>query len=426
MKRFAPLLLFTGSLVVLAFVLFAVFNRRVARDLYPMYSSLRADPMGTRAFHDALAAVPGQQVDRWVRPVDKLPALPPRTIIFAGAWSHGWTSLSSETFNAIDGAARDGSRVVILFRGEKNQSIKEAEELEELQRKWRESGEESERRKDGRNPQRKRSDPVTERDPDAAKRIVDPATKQIELGREWGFSLGHDLKNDETETPALRATDAPAALPAMLRWGSDRHLEFNPGMGWRTLYRRGKHTVLAEMPLGRGTVVLATETYFLSNEAMQRDRATPLLSWLVGGNPRVLFVESHLGVEENPGVAALARRYGLAPAAALGMLLAGLFFWRRAALFVPPDAESGHVTLDYQPTAGLAALLRRALPVAQVVTTGLAEWRKTARTAELARAARAVDASTGAHPVTAYNQIVSALRAGKGGKSSMKERTSRT
>ena len=39
---------------------------------FPRYSSLRADPAGTKVLHDALAALPGYEVRRWFRPAEEL------------------------------------------------------------------------------------------------------------------------------------------------------------------------------------------------------------------------------------------------------------------------------------------------------------------------------------------------------------------
>lgn len=414
MKRFRPLLLLLGALVALAVVLSGLFQLRLARDLYPPYSTLRADPLGLRAFHDALAALPGMKVERWVRPLERLPAAPPRTIILAGGTSDGTTLLDAATFNAFEAAVRGGSRLVVTFRAEFDDAILEREESARQQRRWREhpAVPEPKPAKPAK-PRTGRKEPGptrTERDPDAA-RAEPTAAPTVDLAGLWGFEMEHrELSDDDEEfSGARREPGAPPQLPATLQWKSDRYFKLNPGMGWRTLYRRADEHVLAELPLGRGSIVLASDSYFLSNEAVQRDRATPLLAWIVGPHAHVVFVETHLGVEEDTGVAALARRYGLAPAAGLGLLLAVLFVWRRAALFVPPAPEDPVVGLDYHPTAGLAALLRRALPLKQLVPAGLAEWRKTASRSDLARAAAAENAGE-QHPVTAYNRLVAALR----------------
>ena len=65
--------------------------------------------------------------------------------------------------------------------------------------------------------------------------------------------------------------------------------------------------------------MLSSDSYFLSNEAIRKERHADLLAWLVGLNARVLFDETHLGVSESPGVAA----------SALELALEGLHLSRR-------------------------------------------------------------------------------------------------
>jgi hypothetical protein len=67
--------------------------------------------------------------------------------------------------------------------------------------------------------------------------------------------------------------------------------------------------VVVERQVGRGTIVMASDSYFLSNEALQRDRHADLLAWLVGSGTQVVFDEAHLGIVEKPGVATLMRKY---------------------------------------------------------------------------------------------------------------------
>src|SRR5262249_9019701 len=83
------------------------------------------------------------------------------------------------------------------------------------------------------------------------------------------------------------------------------------GLAWREIYRFRGHPVLIEAPVGKGSIVLAATSYFLSNEAMTRERLPELLVWLIGGKTSVIFDEYHHGVASNPGVATLARKYDL-------------------------------------------------------------------------------------------------------------------
>jgi hypothetical protein len=81
-------------------------------------------------------------------------------------------------------------------------------------------------------------------------------------------------------------------------------------------------------------VVLASDSYFLSTQALRAGADTRLLASLVGG-PRVVFDEHHLGVTEQDGTVTLARRYGLSWLGGALLVLAMLYVWKAHATFVP-------------------------------------------------------------------------------------------
>src|SRR5688500_6981246 len=110
-----------------------------------------------------------------------------------------------------------------------------------------------------------------------------------------------------------------------------------------------------------------SDVYPLSNEALQRDRSVTLLGWLIGSHTQITFHECHLGLVEDRGLAALARKYGLTGAFLALLFTAGLFVWHRVSLFVPPAIESPELALTYHQTAGLEALLRRAVAPAELI-----------------------------------------------------------
>jgi hypothetical protein len=209
---------------------------------------------------------------------------------------------------------------------------------------------------------------------------------------------------------ATRATEAGlAALPETLTWKSDLFFELDAE--WQVIYRRGTRPVLAERKLGLGSIVLAADSYFLSNEALQNERQPALLAWTIGPHARITFDEAHLGVQAQPGVAALAKRYGLGGAFFTLLLLAALYIWRQTALFVPPPEVSSEVALTYHPAAGLEALLRRSVPANELITACTREWTPTAGAGDRTRVDSALAKSPKNSPAAAlYNSAVRALR----------------
>lgn len=387
-----------------------VFQRRVARDLYPVYSSFRADPLGTRALHDALAAVPELSVERSLVPLAQLSTRPGVTLFLLGVQRFDLTDVPEDDFTALDGALRAGARVVVCLQGVNlaptTETEKDAAARDEVKkaRKARDEARKLAAKKADEKTGEEPADPQAKPDTTPAKKPAKPKHPPVDAPARWGFSIAEQRDHDDV----LTSRPGAPVLPAEFTWSSDLVVQPAKGTLWRPVLERGGQPIAAERTIGLGTLVVVTDSYAVSNEALQRQRATDFLSWLVGPHPRIVFDESHLGVVENPGIAALARRYGLMPAFALSGLLALLFIWRRAAAFVPPPPASPTTTLDYRPTSSLTALLRRAVPAAQLLPTCLAEWRRTARAGDLAR----VEAALAAHrdPVSGYNAALHALR----------------
>jgi hypothetical protein len=432
MKKHASLLILFFAVAAFVAGLVWLFQLRVGQgDVFPAYSSLRADPLGTRALYEALQELPGMQVERSLKPVKKLPQDPPRTLVLAGMNRWTWETFSQEDANALEAAVNAGSRLVVVFHAE----LEGVEDPLEEAKKRADKKEAAKKKADGKAKDEKTtpdkaSSGKTEGggvEPEADEKSNPPARtsprnkedrpreffqQPANWARRWGVEL-HKRQILDRDEGALRHADAPGRLPRSVPWKSDLYFRLTKGADWDVVYTRGFSTVLLETKRGAGSIVLASDAYFLSNEAMQKARSPELLSWLIGGNARAVFMESHLGVQEDVGIAKLARRYGLAGAFFMLLLLAALFVWQRMALFVPPAPETAETALTYHPSAGLEALLRRALPAGSMIETCVAEWLRSARAsaADKARVAAAAQAEQARKsPADAYNAIVRALR----------------
>ena len=385
-------------------------------DVFPAYSTLRADPLGTRALFEALQELPELEVERSVQPIKKLAGRPAATIVMAGMARKDWAAITVEEANILESAVRDGSRLVVALRAERaslegatKSFLRKAGVPEKKDADDKAKGEKSEKAAKDDEEARSKNGRASPRNDEREK--MDTKPRLADWEKRWGLVI-HERWITDGEMGAIKTADAPAALEASVPWKSDLYFETLKGSDWRVLYTRGLSPVVVEMPLGKGSVVLATDAYLLSNEAMLKNRGTELLTWLIGGQTRVVFTESHLGVEEDTGIAMLARRYGLAGAFFVLLLLAGLFVWQRTALFVPPPAESAETALSYHPSAGLESLLRRSVPADKLVDACVAEWTRSGRASEADQAR--VDAVTRTRskqsPADTYNAIVRALR----------------
>src|SRR5882724_10332216 len=83
-------------------------------DAYPAYSSLRADPRGTMALYESLAALHELQVNRNFQPLPKLKGAKAAVLMLGEPiWkTNGWTE---EELKFYESLVNDGGRLVIAF-----------------------------------------------------------------------------------------------------------------------------------------------------------------------------------------------------------------------------------------------------------------------------------------------------------------------
>jgi hypothetical protein len=424
-----------GGIVLLSIILLAfiagVVNLLVLRfdagDAYPVYSSLRSDPLGTKIFYESLGALDGFSVGRNYRPISKLDDRTGTTVFYFGA-PPGLVYLDEDEASALEALPAVGNRLVFLFRPVRSRRPPQDEKKAGPTEKKTEG---EEKNQEGKKGGGKKEGPIVDGDDDAGYRVVS-------LQKRWKFGTNLDELPDKTEPvvnssagpisgPSSDPTAAPSTgakgLSDSISWHSTLYFD-QLGDEWKTIYAREGHPVVIERPFGRGTIVLSTDTFFVSNEAMRRERHPDLLAWLVGPSRSAIFDETHFGIEENPGVAALGRKYRLQIPFASILFLAFLFIWKNAFSLVPPytDDEEGRGNLsmgkDY--LSGFAGLLGRTIPPRDVLSACREEWEKTGhrgskgRDEALQQIRSLVEEEKGKpagkrNPVNAYNRIISLL-----------------
>jgi len=312
----AGLVVFTAGLVRLMLLRFE------AGDVYPPYSSLRTDPLGTKALYQALDELPGVRASRNHVPLRRLPE---------------------------DGA---GKALLLLGRAEGEPRPEEQAfmfsdpEVDQRLRAFAESG----------------------------GRVV--IAGPVEMLVAFGANQVPDTEDKRPDGNAVREANVPAE--GRLPWHTHAYVAATDP-DWRTIYAFNGQPVVMERSVGHGSVVALSEAYVLSNEALRRDRAPKLLAWLVGPADEVIFDEAHLGVAEQTNIAALARRHGLDGVFAALLLLAALFLWKSATSFLPKDAAlrarlSGASVSGRGLGAGLHNLLRKSVPPSKLLDTCVQQW----------------------------------------------------
>src|SRR5204863_8754750 len=83
-----PLLTLVCALLLAVLFCYGVSRLFVLRyergDVYPPYSTLRADPLGTKGIYEALDQLPGVNAERNFRALPKLRPVAPITLVYPG------------------------------------------------------------------------------------------------------------------------------------------------------------------------------------------------------------------------------------------------------------------------------------------------------------------------------------------------------
>jgi hypothetical protein len=359
MKKNLPIFILFGCGAVFACGLALLFELRFAHgDVYPAYSSLRADPLGTMAFYEGLSKIPGLAIRRDFNDANRLPAEPHTAYLHLAGPAYEFDQVPADLFQEIKNFLARGNRLVITFFPQMepdnfyNRDDDRTNSAKMTPPAW-----------------RKEKNPTSDED------------NEISLADKWNFHVDFQKlsRGEEAYLPAVVFNQTSLPLPRTLNWHSAMVFT-NCDSAWRAIYARGGSAVIMERSFGQGSVVLVTDSFFVSNEAMAKDRHADLLAWLVGENKNVVFDEAHFGIVETSGVTTLMRKYRLHGFAAGLILLAGLFIWKNSTSLVPPPAkaETGNFIAGRDSAAGFVNLLRRGIVPRDLLATCYVEWKKSA------------------------------------------------
>jgi hypothetical protein len=416
MKRLAPLLILAACLALLLAGMFRLFELRFnAGDVYPPYSSLRADPLGVMALYESLDRLPGMTVQRDLSSANRLPE--GKTTAYLNLAANPWEFdfFSDEDAGEIEQFLHSGGRLVItLFPLNSSSEMRHGFDFEQETNPVPKSKSDPE----------KKSAPAKKTSP-KRRRMHGLDEKQVQtvgLRERWGMDFALvplDPGTNDAYAPAIVTNRSSLTLPAELEWHSSLVLS-NLAPAWQIIYTRGARPVVAERRFGAGSVVVATDSFFVSNEALAKNRHADFLAWLLGPVRKIYFDEAHLGVVQEPGIAGLMRKYRLHGFAAGLIVLAALFIWKSSASLAPKigGAPATEAVAGRDAASGFVNLLRRNIPPRTVMATAFDEWKKTARqsgrysTARLRRAEEAFAAAQALSPAEAsrtYNEIAALL-----------------
>lgn len=378
-----------------------------AGDVYPAYSSLRTDPLGTRVLFESLGRAGEHSPRRNFKPPDQIGLTSRTTLLVCGLDSKGAFLNRKPVRTLMDHVAESGGRLVMTFSTRLRKRHEETEPTEEdrddncTQPSETKEGEQTEGCKD-------------DSDEDPQDRWRGTAS--------LGFAFKQAL-NDEMDDTAFGADQNHEGRPAMIPWRTTLYFDLKDA-AWRTLYSWQQEPVVVQRPWGRGTVVLLADSYLFSNEALRSHRCAGLLAWLTVPGHTVVFDEFHHGLARQPGIATLARQYRLHGVFGALLVVVALLGWRQAAVFVPPlrtEKESGKPAMGRDTGQGLVDLARRHIQPSELLGVCFDAWQpgrdqsvSESLVAQVqGRVQAAVDNPKQNDPVKTYRQICELLKQGK-------------
>ncbi|MEI9894518.1 MAG: DUF4350 domain-containing protein [Chthoniobacter sp.] len=402
-------------------------------DIYPPYSSLRADPVGTKALATALDELPKVEVRRNFKPLPKLHTSEPVTLVYAGVPHEAyWTD---QELLAFDTLVLNGSRAVFTFfpvETPPSESEEKQTKAEQRRKKKEQTDTEASGDKKRKAAEEKKNSPMDKGGPARLRKKTkdkkpetgdeDDRTEFVdfsEVAKRWGFGFGY-LPEEKGKAYYRHAAliEPGGHMESDISWHSALYFrDLKPQ--WKVLYMCGTMPVIIERQFGRGSIVLVADSFLVSNEALRGERHPQLLSRLFSGPSTVIFDEEHNNLRENAGIASLARKYRLHGVIAGLVLLAIFFVWKNMVRFIPayaPSVGEGNVVAGRESSEGFVNLLRRSIRPSAVFEVCVAEWRKSfrGRPRELARvdvilAQEAARGTAGRDPLATYRAISQAI-----------------
>jgi len=379
------ILILLAALLVVGFA--EVLERRYASGAtYPHYASFRSDPLGTSAFYETLEGLEGIQVTRNTTSLQRIGGLNERSgILLLGFPREDLEDLRAPDDSPVMEAVMEGARLVMtvnpgLVPEQYRRRADDEDDWLDRRRQLKEKREEAARQNE--------DDKAEPSDPDQMSEKEKEEAEEKELEEEMAESLGPPILEKlgfsvivpEAFTrpeagwepkPGAGAKDAGAALVE----GSTHPAWFSQfrfaslGPEWRTILEVDEEPVVIERPLGKGTVVIATDSYFVSNEALHAGATPPFLVWMLGGKSEIIFDETIHGSTESGGAMKLLRRYRLHGFFWGLLVVVGLWAWRSGSSLAPGSEELEHGLLGaggrvagQEQGSGLIALLHRSIP----------------------------------------------------------------
>ena len=360
-----------GGLTLIAVFLItlavSILDRAEGTSGYPPYSSLNNSDEGLKAYYDALGRL-GFLTSRNFLPLHKL-AGAQADIVYAGPTLQSFEYASHTDLELFEQLAAKGGRVVILLSSEG--LIGKVSHQTKLP-------------------------------------IKAPKPPVATLKQRWGIQVAYREAPREKNSFSvlLDGRDFVPATWHFSSWSND----------WMPSHMRDYSPLFLERHFGSGSILLIANARLFTNRELLIKPDAQLIASVPGAHRRVIFDESHLGLEDTGTVAGLASTHHLQWLVLAFVVLAAIYVWRSSFSFVPPAGRSTDDSVAGQDAGlALASLLAQSIPQRDVLLAVAEEWNRSRATTR--RAAHYIDdtqlASLRAVPATEavarYNKLVDDL-----------------
>jgi hypothetical protein len=329
-------------------------------ELYPAYSTLRTDPLGTKAFYESLNLIKNLEVSRNYASFSKLPEGKNTALVFLGLAHDDLENTPKNLARTLDRFIQEGGRLIIAFAPQQGTSFALPEDSKKEKK---DQTKEKQEKKSWKEEQKSK--------------CPDEDCLNISLADHWGLEVQFADKSKPGEKIQALRSDKNE-LPPQISWHTVLFFD-KIDKPWKTIYTARNKPVVIEKPYGRGSIMIAADSYLFSNEALRKERLPELLLWFIGPRSKIIFDETHFGIAKSEGVAALVRRFRMQWFMTGFLLMAVLFIWKQMSPLVPSKNRATDLGLaniaqgrDY--TSGLISLLKSHIPIQTVLNACFQEW----------------------------------------------------
>tara|TARA_R110000850_G_scaffold167905_1_gene292915 strand:- start:773 stop:2071 length:1299 start_codon:yes stop_codon:yes gene_type:complete len=424
-----------GLMLVIGF--YGVLDKRFSEGgLYPHYASFRSDPLGTSAFYETLDRLPECDVSRNIIHLNTVQGLDENTaLLMLGYPREGIGDLRAPIDSPVMEAVEKGARLVITINPElvpeKYSPVKGDEEDDWLERRRKIRGKRLRDQKDAEDEDEVRRDQKKKKKREKEEEAKLEAEIAASIGPKLTEKLGFAIARVEAFEKPERGWKLKRGRGASLeegaqfpRWYSQYRFEATDD-AWRIVASVKKQPVVIERNFGEGSVVLMTDSFFVSNESLHLGAAPEFLVWVLGGKKNVVFDETIHGTEESGGAMKLVRRHRLHGVFFGFLIFVGLWAWRSGSSLAPGSDDldrglvgAGGAVSGEETESGLIRLLRRCVSKSDLIDHCVEMWRESNRQDIPTEKMREVEGLVDNHRIdqkrfgvlSTYSAIVEALR----------------